>query len=71
MPRPFIRKCQIGIQRTARAAGVTVPLPPVGKVPDDLGESFEGGTARHDGAKGALRGDEKKYKHKKQEGDHE
>lgn len=50
---------------------MTVPLPPVGKVSDDLGESFEGGTARHDGAKGALRGDEKKHHDKKQEGDHE
>ena len=73
-------RMSVPVDRTARAAGVTVPLPPVGKMSDDLGESFEGGTARHDGAKGALRDDEKKHKHKKhekkhhdkkQEGDHE
>ena len=73
-------RMSVPVDRTARAVGVTVPLPPVGKVSDDLGESFEGGTARHDGAKGTLRDDEKKHKHKKhekkhhdkkQEGDHE
>ena len=55
-------RMSVPVDRTARAAGVTVPLPPVGKMFDDLGESFEGGTARHDGAAEGAAGAKPKSK---------